>query len=205
MCKNLLDHWQQISQQLLEVEVIALLMTSSKSLLRWPSPDKKAWHFSTTSYSSCHAAKCRNKGSNWKTRSSFWSKAQSRRNTSRDPDSSIGWDLDTRSLICSLPEDKYVAWCKVISDILSSDTKPVSKALLESVIGRLTHASWVVPLSRHFLSKLKASHCKGMCAWTERAPITYHFGAIIFYTYGKVEELSLTKKKHFLGSSTLLT
>ena len=55
----------------------------------------------------------------------------------------LGWELDTRLLICSLPEpeDKYVAWCKEISDILSSDTKPVSKALLESVIGRLTHAS----------------------------------------------------------------
>jgi hypothetical protein len=26
---------------------------------------------------------------------------------------------------------------------------------LESIIGRLTHASWVVPLSRHFLSKLR--------------------------------------------------
>ena len=76
----------------------------------------------------------------------------------------LGWELNTRRLICSLPEDKYVAWCKEISDILSSDTKPVSKALLESVIGRLTHASWVVPLSRHFLSKLKASHCEGICA-----------------------------------------
>jgi len=68
----------------------------------------------------------------------------------------LGWELDTRRLICSLPEDKYVAWCKEISDILTHDSEPVSKALLESVIGRLTHASWVVPLSRHFLSKLRS-------------------------------------------------
>jgi hypothetical protein len=67
----------------------------------------------------------------------------------------LGWELDTRRLICSLPEDKYIAWCQEISDVLSSESKSVSKVLLESIIGRLTHASWVVPLSRHFLSKLR--------------------------------------------------
>jgi hypothetical protein len=61
----------------------------------------------------------------------------------------LGWELDTRRLICSLPEDKYIAWCQEISDVLSSESKSVSKVLLESIIGRLTHASWVVPLSRH--------------------------------------------------------
>jgi hypothetical protein len=67
----------------------------------------------------------------------------------------LGWELDTRRLICSLPEDKYVAWCLEITSILASEHKSVSKVMLESVIGRLNHASWVVPLSRHFLSKLR--------------------------------------------------
>ena len=67
----------------------------------------------------------------------------------------LGWELETRRLICALPEDKYVAWYKQISDILNNSAVPISKEQLESVIGRLTHASWVVPLSRHFLSRLR--------------------------------------------------
>jgi hypothetical protein len=67
----------------------------------------------------------------------------------------LGWDLDTRRLICALPEDKYRAWCEEIKAITIRESKIVTRAELESVIGRLTHASWVVPLSRHFLSKLR--------------------------------------------------
>ena len=50
---------------------------------------------------------------------------------------------------------------------------------------------------------LKASHCTWMCAWTDRELTTY-FWTNMYYTHGKVEELSLTKKKQLLGSSTLL-
>ena len=65
----------------------------------------------------------------------------------------LGWLLDTRRLLIALPDDKYKAWVQDLDDILESTT--VSFHALESLIGRLNHASFVIPLSRHFLNELR--------------------------------------------------
>jgi hypothetical protein len=65
----------------------------------------------------------------------------------------LGWELDTRSLIIRLTQEKYTTWTSQIHEILSSNGR-TSKKVLESLIGRLNHTASIVPTSRHFLSRL---------------------------------------------------
>ena len=65
----------------------------------------------------------------------------------------LGWLLDTRRLILALPQDKYLAWKSDIKQLLDSGS--VNKQQLKTIIGRLNHAAYVLPLSRHFLSNLR--------------------------------------------------
>ena len=65
----------------------------------------------------------------------------------------LGWELDTRALILRLPFDKYTAWLADIHILLNTATTTLTE--LESTIGRLNHVAYVIPLSRHFLSRLR--------------------------------------------------
>jgi hypothetical protein len=53
-----------------------------------------------------------------------------------------------------LPGDKFIAWSVDIAEILPAGT--VTFGDLESCVGRLNHAAYVIPLSRHFLGRLYA-------------------------------------------------
>ena len=55
----------------------------------------------------------------------------------------------------SLP-DKFTAWTSDIIDILGRSYRVVTRKELESLIGRLNHASFMIPLSRHSLSNLRS-------------------------------------------------
>jgi hypothetical protein len=68
----------------------------------------------------------------------------------------LGWRINTRLLRLQLPFDKYTAWTSDISGILGRADRAVSRKELESLIGRLNHASFVIPLSCHFLSNLRS-------------------------------------------------
>jgi hypothetical protein len=65
----------------------------------------------------------------------------------------LGWEIDTGDLTIRLPWDKYVAWVEDIADALRKGN--VSKHELESIVGRLNHASVIIPLARHFLRHLR--------------------------------------------------
>ena len=65
----------------------------------------------------------------------------------------LGWELDTRALTLRLPFDKYTAWLEDIHTLLLTTTTTLKH--LESIIGRLNHVAYVIPLSRHFLSRLR--------------------------------------------------
>ena len=65
----------------------------------------------------------------------------------------LGWSIDTRSLRVSLPFDKFKAWSTEVSDIVSAGK--CSSKHLESTIGKLNHASHVIPLARHFLNRIR--------------------------------------------------
>jgi hypothetical protein len=66
----------------------------------------------------------------------------------------LGWELNTRFFSIHLPENKYIAWCKGIDDIIMS--KRAKPKDLHTIEGRLNHAAYIVPTMRHFLSRLQA-------------------------------------------------
>ena len=65
----------------------------------------------------------------------------------------LGWLINTRLLVMSLPNDKYLAWKNDIQKLI--DHSDMTREELESVIWRLNHASYVFPLACHFLLGLQ--------------------------------------------------
>jgi hypothetical protein len=67
----------------------------------------------------------------------------------------LGWQIDTRVMTIALPEHKYIAWARSITDML--DSTVVYFPELETMIGRLNHAGFIIPNARHFLGRLRAA------------------------------------------------
>ena len=54
----------------------------------------------------------------------------------------LGWKLDTRSLMISLPDEKYIAWSRSIYEII--DKGRTNHDEIESLVGRLGHVSLII-------------------------------------------------------------
>jgi hypothetical protein len=66
----------------------------------------------------------------------------------------LGWLMDTRRLLLSLPADKHKTWRAEILLILADRASMFGD--LESTVGRLNHAAYdVIPMSRHFLNLVR--------------------------------------------------
>ena len=65
----------------------------------------------------------------------------------------LGWEVCTRSFSVSLPLDKHRAWKEDIKSIVQSRSATIGQ--VESLVGRLNHASFVIPLGGHFLNDLR--------------------------------------------------
>jgi hypothetical protein len=65
----------------------------------------------------------------------------------------LGWCLKTRRLIIKLPSNKFIAWTVDVAEILR--TGSANFGALESCVGQLNHAAFVIPMSRHFLNRLR--------------------------------------------------
>ena len=65
----------------------------------------------------------------------------------------LGWKLNTRQLLVSLPFDKYKAWSNDIVEILQRESTTFNE--LDSLIGRLTHVSVILSNMKHFMSRLR--------------------------------------------------
>jgi hypothetical protein len=66
----------------------------------------------------------------------------------------LGWVVNTRRMTVSLPRDKHRAWMAEIQELQIRPGRRATAKELESTIGRLSHAAYVVPNSRHFLGRL---------------------------------------------------
>jgi hypothetical protein len=66
----------------------------------------------------------------------------------------LGWSLNTRRLLVALPDDKFTAWDSTLDEIIAA--RSCTKSSLDSLEGRLNHASYVIPLARHFLPRIRA-------------------------------------------------
>ena len=62
----------------------------------------------------------------------------------------LGWLLDTRRLLVSLPDDKHSAWKSPLEHIVKN--KGCVKGDLDILEGQLNHTACVTPLARHFLT-----------------------------------------------------
>jgi hypothetical protein len=65
----------------------------------------------------------------------------------------------------ALPRNKFVAWTNAIETLLNMDK--ITHKELETLIGRLNHVGFIIPLARHFLGRLRkamytASHCQSI-------------------------------------------
>jgi hypothetical protein len=65
----------------------------------------------------------------------------------------LGWTLDTRRLLLSLPTDKYDEWSTDIRKMISSKSSKGDK--LRNTIGRLNHVGFIIPTARHFLERIR--------------------------------------------------
>ena len=70
----------------------------------------------------------------------------------------LGWLMDFRGLIVSLPANKYIAWSADIGKMLTSNSAKAKE--LETLIGRLGHLGMIIPFVYHFLSRLREWHHK---------------------------------------------
>ena len=65
----------------------------------------------------------------------------------------LGWTLNTRSLLVILPNDKFEAWSNDLREIIEGRKGTFGQ--LETTVGRLNHAAYIIPLSRHFLNRIR--------------------------------------------------
>jgi hypothetical protein len=64
----------------------------------------------------------------------------------------LGWEINTRLLTIYLPKDKQKTWSQDINTILTQHR--VNTKQLEQNVGRLNHTASILPLMRHFISRL---------------------------------------------------
>jgi hypothetical protein len=64
----------------------------------------------------------------------------------------LGWLLDTRRLLLALPADKQQTWKAEVLQIITDRSSTFGD--LDSTVGRLNHAAYVIPMSRHFLNRV---------------------------------------------------
>jgi hypothetical protein len=78
----------------------------------------------------------------------------------------LGWVINTRSLLISLPEHKVSNWLRDIDTIILA--RKVHFKVLESVMGRLNHVACILNPMRHFMGRLYRAlfRAKARSGWT---------------------------------------
>ncbi len=66
----------------------------------------------------------------------------------------LGWTLNTRSLLVSLPDHKKIGWLEQIEGLLNQKT--VGGKELSSILGRLENVAQIVTMFGHFLSNIRS-------------------------------------------------
>lgn len=65
----------------------------------------------------------------------------------------LGWLVDYRRLIVSLPHNKFIAWTNELQQIIDSNKAEAKQ--LEENIGRMIHVAQILPEMYHFLNRLR--------------------------------------------------
>jgi hypothetical protein len=64
----------------------------------------------------------------------------------------LGWLVDTRCLLLSLPKNKFVAWTTIIKEVIKQRWTMAKE--MESITGRLRHLGMAIHVVYYFLSRL---------------------------------------------------
>jgi hypothetical protein len=67
----------------------------------------------------------------------------------------LSWIIDTRRLLIALPDNKFEAWSASIGELLQKDA--VTHKEMETIIGCLNHAGFIIPMAHHFLGCLRTA------------------------------------------------
>jgi hypothetical protein len=70
----------------------------------------------------------------------------------------LGWLLDSSRLLLLLPADKHQTWKAEVLQIIKN--WPSTFGNLDLTVGRLNHATYVIPMSRHILNRV--------CKWIKK-------------------------------------
>jgi hypothetical protein len=65
----------------------------------------------------------------------------------------LGWTLNTWALLVLLPTDKFEAWSSDLRSIIARRRGTFGES--ETTVGRLNHVAYAIPLSRHFLNRVR--------------------------------------------------
>jgi hypothetical protein len=65
----------------------------------------------------------------------------------------LGWMMDTHLILIQLPCDKYEAWALELGTIRHQRAMAFEE--LDSLVGKLNHAAYLIPLARHFLTRFR--------------------------------------------------
>jgi hypothetical protein len=66
----------------------------------------------------------------------------------------LGWVIDSRRLTNALPPDKHFEWRQQLWDI-STNPRPLTRTVLETLVGRLGHVASARPVLYQFLGRLR--------------------------------------------------
>lgn len=66
----------------------------------------------------------------------------------------LGWKIDTHLFLIHLPENRCIARCNDIDQILL--VKQITQKHLHKIKGHLDHAAYLIPTMRHSLSRIRA-------------------------------------------------
>ena len=67
----------------------------------------------------------------------------------------LGWRVNLRLLILSLPRDKFLVWSQDIQLVIKNKHAPFQE--LDTLVGRLNHAATALPLARYFLNRVRTA------------------------------------------------
>ena len=81
-----------------------------------------------------------------------------------------GWEIYTRKFQVALTTDKFEAWTKSINDILES--REAHHKDIDTLIGRLNHAGFIIPHARHFLHVIRNLHSRCLLNKKEKTKLT---------------------------------
>jgi hypothetical protein len=101
----------------------------------------------------------------------------------------LGWMIDTRRLLISLPTDKFTAWTANINNLLLSKGRRVELRTLETMVGQLQHVANIMVQGNHFLGRLgsavlRADKFKGTRLYSEETkdPVLWKDFPVIAHT-----------------------